>query len=317
LPGEAFGSLYPETFDAVLLDAPCSMQGLRTAESHSSRKITLNEIESLSSRQLRMLESAIGCTKTGGQVVYSTCTLSPQEDELVLAALMRHYPGLIQIEDISKQLPFPAPALTEIFGELLPGELKHAVRLWPHIVGTAGFFTARLTKLGRFPAISTGNWRLPPANAYYRPVLQKDKQRLVSFLNDNYGISLDDVLERNMLEVASHKEQQYLIPEKLNKSFPSLPALSAGLLLGKTMKDKFLVSHEFVSRFGDRFLKGVMNLDEEFIKFWMLGEDIRGFHNECMAAGEIYAIRDRSGRNLGRGKLLENRLKNMLPSRLF
>ena len=100
LPGETFGGLYPDTFDAVLLDAPCSMQGLRSAESHSSRTITLNEIDSLAARQLRLLESALRAAKPGGQIVYSTCTLAPQEDELVLAALLERFPRQVRIEDV-------------------------------------------------------------------------------------------------------------------------------------------------------------------------------------------------------------------------
>ena len=80
--GECFGHALPETFDAVLLDAPCSMQGLRSSASHKARPISANEITSLAERQVNLLMSALHCVKTGGEVVYSTCTLSPQENEI-------------------------------------------------------------------------------------------------------------------------------------------------------------------------------------------------------------------------------------------
>jgi tRNA and rRNA cytosine-C5-methylases len=111
LPGEWFGGLYPETFDAVLLDAPCSMQGMRASESHKARSITLTEVEALAERQARLLESALRAVKVGGQVVYSTCTLTPQEDEGVLAALLEKLPACFEIEDINSRLPQPAPGL--------------------------------------------------------------------------------------------------------------------------------------------------------------------------------------------------------------
>ncbi|HZW03188.1 MAG TPA: hypothetical protein VFF68_04635, partial [Anaerolineaceae bacterium] len=110
-PGEKYGAWYPETFDRVLLDAPCSMQGLKTTESHPMRPITEREQESLARRQARLLESAFQAVKTGGQVVYSTCTLAPEENEAVLESLLRAYPGAAQIDDLSDRLPAPAPAL--------------------------------------------------------------------------------------------------------------------------------------------------------------------------------------------------------------
>jgi 16S rRNA (cytosine1407-C5)-methyltransferase len=66
-PGEMYGSWYPETFDRVLLDAPCSMESLRSSESHPFRPITPTERSSLAQRQERLLESAIQSTKIGGR----------------------------------------------------------------------------------------------------------------------------------------------------------------------------------------------------------------------------------------------------------
>ncbi len=317
LPGEAFGSLYPDTFDAVLLDAPCSMQGLRSTESHASRTITLNEIDSLAVRQLRLLESALRAAKPGGQVVYSTCTLSPQEDELVLAALLKRYPSQFRIEDVSACLPLPAPALTNILGEKLPDEVSYALRLWPHRLGTAGFFAARLTKLDPLPEAVGGYWRLPPTGRPYESISRKDNQRLALFLKEHYSLSIDEIFEKSSLEVVTHKEQYFLIPRKLKDTFTNLPFLSAGIPLGKPLKDEVLISHEFVSRFGDRFTNGILILEDELTSSWARGEDIRGYRSAGLSLGEIYAIRDRFGRNLGRGKLLVDRLKNMLPTRLF
>ena len=317
LPGEAFGVHYPDTFDAVLLDAPCSMQGLRSAESHASRSITLNEIESLAARQLRLLESALRAAKPGGQIVYSTCTLAPQEDELVLDALLERFPRHVRIEDVSARLSVSAPAITAIDGRELPQQIRHALRLWPHRLGTAGFFAARLTKTDHLPEAAGISARIPPADMSLRPILRKDKHRIVQVLNDLYGFNLEEILEKGLLDIVLHKEQYHLVPAKLASALPGLPVLSAGLPLGKPFKEGLQISHEFVSRFGDHFKSGVLLLEDESLAAWLRGEDIRGYRSEGAQTGEIYAVRDRLGRNLGRGKLSEGRLKNMLPTRLF
>jgi 16S rRNA (cytosine1407-C5)-methyltransferase len=106
--GEHFGELFPEAFDLVLLDAPCSMEGLRTSASHSMRFISDKERQRLAQRQLKLLESALHTTRVDGQIVYSTCTLAPEEDESVLTALLEKYPNIFQIDNMQQRLPFTA-----------------------------------------------------------------------------------------------------------------------------------------------------------------------------------------------------------------
>jgi 16S rRNA (cytosine1407-C5)-methyltransferase len=317
LPGEAFGSLYPNTFDFVLLDAPCSMQGLRAAESHTSREITESEIESLAARQARMLESALRAVKVGGQVVYSTCTLAPQEDELVLAGLLEKFNGLIQIDVLSGKLPAPAPAIREIDGRTLPEEIRNTLRLWPHTFGTAGFFAARLTKLDDLPGAGESQRSFPPSRALFTAALKSLNSLLSSQIQGNYGFDLDAILEDQNLALALRGDRVFLAPETLLSGRVQIPCLSAGMELGRLIREDLIVSHEFVSRFGDQFNQGVLILEDEMLDAWMRGEDLRGYRDEKLAQGKVYAIRDELGRNLGRGKLLADRLKNMLPTRLF
>ena len=317
LPGESFGALYPDTFDAVLLDAPCSMQGLRAAESHASRQIGESEIDSLAARQLRLLESALRCAKPGGQVVYSTCTLAPQEDELVLAALLEKFGDAIQVEDMSGKLPSPAPAISMVEGKPLPDGVKHALRLWPHTYGTAGFFAARLTKTGEIPAEDGGAWRLAPSRVQFKSAPKALAFAVRASLTENWGFDLEALLEDQRLTLAANKDRIYLIHESLINNSLKLPFNSAGMEFGKMVADDLVISHEMVTRFGDQFNRGVLVMDEVHFPAWLRGEDLRGYRDGQLEIGRIYIVRDRLGRNLGRGKLLADRLKNMLPTRLF
>ena len=85
--------MVPGSFDYVLLDAPCSMQGLHNTASHPMRPVTPKEVSSLAQRQIRLLTSALQAVRPGGQVVYATCTLQPEENEAVLDAVLNEFPA--------------------------------------------------------------------------------------------------------------------------------------------------------------------------------------------------------------------------------
>ncbi len=320
LPGEAIGALYPETFDAVLLDAPCSMQGLRASESHKTRAITLNEVEALAERQARLLESALQAAKIGGQLVYSTCTLTPQEDEGVLAAMLEKYPGCFEIQESAGRLPQPAPGLERFEGKAFPTEVRRAARLWPQLFNTAGFFAARMLKIRPLPAPaapSGGRGARGGKQPRVTIPLPVEARGICDFLSGQYGFDLTELIEECNLQITEIDGQLSLLGKTLGKSFHALPWLSSGMPLGKALPDGWQPSHEFVSRFGDRFTRRVLILEDAHLAAWTRGEDLRGYRSEGALRGEVVALRDARGRNLGRAKVLADRLKNLLPTRLF
>jgi NOL1/NOP2/fmu family ribosome biogenesis protein len=103
----------------------------------------------------------------------------------------------------------------------------------------------------------------------------------------------------------------------LINNFPSLRLTSLGMLIGKVTGNEFLPSHEFVARFGQEFESGKIMLENEFLCAWLRGEDIRGYSIKQPASARIVVVMDQIGRNLGRGKILANQLKNLLPNRIF
>jgi 16S rRNA (cytosine1407-C5)-methyltransferase len=81
IPGERFGTLFPETFDAILLDAPCSGEGTNFKSDFSFKYWKKENIKRTAGIQFQLLQSAFKATKPGGIIVYSTCTLNPIENE--------------------------------------------------------------------------------------------------------------------------------------------------------------------------------------------------------------------------------------------
>ena len=317
MPGERIGTLLPDCFDAVLLDAPCSMQGLRTAESHTIRKVTPGEVDSLAMRQVRLLESALRAVRPGGQVVYATCTLTPQEDEGVLDHILRNYQGQVHLADVSHSLPGAAPPLRSVSGKPLEGQVSRALRIWPHLFQTAGFFCAKFIKDNPLPVSGAVDMQPSPSGLLPKLVAHKASLQIMQAVSDQFGFDLAALMEKQGLELFEFHGDVILMPQDLKIRLPGLHFLSTGMLLGSQTDKGWMLSHEFTTRFGSQFTHSVVVLDEDSLPEWERGADIRGLDANKELIGRMVVVRDASGRNLGRGKLLANRLRNLLPTRLF
>lgn len=319
LNGAEFGKLYANTFDLVLLDAPCSMENLYHTASHPMRSVSPRERERLANRQRYLLSSAIQAVKPGGQIVYATCTLAPEEDESVLSQVIENMKEIVQVDDVSQRLPIQAPGMTTFSGMRFSSEMHKAVRLWPHLLGTSGFFCARLHKQEASPAndedINLN--RNIAINKIFSQLNQKEKNALFSFYLEKFGFALEQFYEENDLEIRALGTDILLVPNSLLKVFRDLPILSVGMPVAKQIRDQFQPAHAFAMRFGNHFTRGTMILPQEHTSAWMHGSDILGFKPSDRSTGEYVSIRDTMGRNLGLAKVLDKRLKNLLPSRIF
>ena len=232
-PGEHFGSWFPEIFDAILLDAPCSMQGLRATDAHPLRPITQKEINSLARRQSRLLTSAIHALKPGGQVVYSTCTLTPEENEGVLDHVLSTFSDTIQIDPLDQIISIPVPGLSSYQEKTFHPQVKNAARLWPFSFGTAGFFAARLTKLASIKTKTKPAPGRPLAQAGWFTLDEENLKTIDNQLQEIYGFSLFNLLEEHDLEVWRFNDSLHLFPRLFISRFPDLPVQSLGLALGE------------------------------------------------------------------------------------
>jgi 16S rRNA (cytosine1407-C5)-methyltransferase len=315
-PGEKFGAWYPDTFDRVLLDAPCSMENLRSTESHPMRPISPRERSTLAQRQAKLLESAFQAVRVGGQVVYSTCTLAPEEDEAVLDILLKRYPGAVEISRVEDQLPFRAPGLTEAGGGAFDPTVSNAVRLWPHTSRTSGFFAALITKTRSLDTPHLPNPVIAPEKTGFTTLPRQEKEDLIAFLMANYGFDLEAIIEKQNLALWQRGKRVFVIPEADYGRLYGLPVRSMGLLVGESSPAGFVVSYEWCARFAIQFERGHLYLEADQVPRWLRGEDLHGIPMTGFRKGEIVIVCDESGRMLSRGKVLSGRLRNLLPRRL-
>jgi len=147
-PGQSFGRTHPAAFDAVLVDAPCSMEGrLRIGDPHAADPTPRGRIRRLAGEQRALLSAAVTACAPGGVIVYATCTLAVEENERVLDKLLRRRSDDVQLEALPVDVPDALPGRT-VHGERpMHPDLIHARRLLPDAT-REGFFIARLRRLG-------------------------------------------------------------------------------------------------------------------------------------------------------------------------
>lgn len=128
-------------FDKILLDAPCS--GNFCIDENWFNKRSINDAKESGKLQKKLIGAAVSVLKTGGTLVYSTCSLEPEEDELVVDWFLKTYPEM-KIEETG--LKVGDAGLIEVFGTKLNPEVRLCRRFWPEKTKTQGFFIAKFKK---------------------------------------------------------------------------------------------------------------------------------------------------------------------------
>ncbi len=123
-------------FDRVLLDPPCSSLGTLRTDPDVKWKIGPRDVEELAVKQRQLLRAAVRLLRPGGVLVYSTCTITPEENEEVVAEAVRVH-GLETV-DVRRDFGFMSPPLCDGI---------EAGRMWPHVHDTSGFFVAKMVKV--------------------------------------------------------------------------------------------------------------------------------------------------------------------------
>ncbi|MBP8974208.1 MAG: NOL1/NOP2/sun family putative RNA methylase [Anaerolineae bacterium] len=313
-PGERFGRWFPETFDRVLLDAPCSGETFRPLGGGRGRFVSERERAALCQRQDALLLSAFLAARPGGEIVYATCTLAPEEDEAILDGLLRRYPGAVTVETVENAPD--APALATDGTRIFDPAVRRAIRLWPHHYQTSGFFAARLRKRESVPVEPEERPVRPWANSGLAPLGRAEVAHLRADWEALYGFDLGAVLDEPGLTLWTRERLLFAVPERLIAFFGELPHAAAGLLAGQEVDGQIIPSHELITRFSRAFSGARIPLDEAQVALWRQGRDLRPAPDAPYPPGTVVLLQDERGRFVGRGKLLRDRLRNLLPRRI-
>ena len=307
---EKLAEHFPGYFDKILVDAPCSGEGMFRKHPEACREWSAENVEMCAQRQDGILDCAARMLKDGGRLVYSTCTFAPAEDEgSVLRFLARH--PEFAVEDAQKwegMTPGNAgwaqeygslgDAAEEAFLEAHKRVPERTVRLFPHHLKGEGHYLAVLKKGGE----AQGN---VPARSLYgiqKGISEKDCAPWREFEAENLNIRLDGTFLK-------FGDQIYVAPKEL-PALQGLKVLRPGLHLGTLKKGRFEPSHALALALSPADARRCAKLDLLQAKQWIGGMTVLsdGEKGWYMAVLEGYG--------LGWGKLAGGILKNHYPKGL-
>ena len=293
-----FGEWLPNTFDAILLDAPCSGEGTVRKDKHAMKNWEQSAIESISSTQKSLIESAFQALKPDGIMVYSTCTLSLEENQEVCLHLKETYPDNVDFLSLHDLFDNADKTVTA----------EGFLHIWPQVYDTEGFFVAAIKKSGvvASPAAQKRLGKFP-----FQPAPKLIKENLYQYFEQQFSITeLQGVLYQR-------DDEFWLFPEKIVPLINELRFSRLGIKIaeqfGKGRKSGFKATHEFATCYGEQSTSSITLLPHQAREFFQ-GRDIHdidttGSKGEVMLSYQGYVI--------GLGKSLDNRIKNSLPRDLI
>jgi NOL1/NOP2/fmu family ribosome biogenesis protein/precorrin-6B methylase 2 len=231
-PPERLAERFPGHFDRVLLDAPCSGEGMFRKSEAARREWSPALVAGCAQRQSAILEHAAWLVRPGGRLVYSTCTFAPEEDEDVIARFLDGHDDFELTKPVLR--PGFSPGRPEWLAEPqsrgAAGNVALTIRLWPHTGPGEGHFVAVLQ---RRPAIEpAAQPRLWPPVRLPRPVEQAYRAFCAAYLP---GVPAAE----HLALVGSYL---YALPPEL-PDLSGLRFLHPGWWLGTIKKDRFEPSH--------------------------------------------------------------------------
>jgi len=287
--GDRLDSYFHAYFDKILIDAPCSGEGMFRKQPHMIPAWEKQGPEVFSRMQREILNQAAELLKPGGMMLYSTCTFSELENEGSIDYFLKGHPDFY-LTDIPDYDGF-CPGRPRLVESSFP--LEKCVRLFPHKIDGEGHFLALLQRNGeKIPNISgegRRNPKLPP--------------ELEEFLQD---VTMH--MDRSLIQIKDTKV--FLMPEGVGR-YPGLRFLRSGLYMGELLKKRFEPSQAFAMALKMEEYASVINLsadDRRTIRY-LKGETIEVGDKESVrpAGWQLVCV---DGYPLGWGKLVQGTLRN-------
>jgi len=271
---------WPERFDAILVDAPCSGEGMFRRDLASRDEWNPASPDGCAHRQAEILDQAARMLRPGGRLVYSTCTFNDIENEGSVRAFLSRHPDFIP-EDFA--LPGAGPSRDGM------------LRLFPHRLRGDGHFVARLRRGGESKAVEAAPGRPDRAVAAWVEALEREACRLPEAVSGMLFVRQGDWL--------------YARPSAC-PDLNGLRVISPGLCLARIGRNHIEPAHALAMAVDPAGARRRFDLDEAAARAWLRGEAVpcKGERGWTLALHR--------GMPLGWGKVSDGTLKNHLPKGL-
>lgn len=283
---------FPEFFDRILVDAPCSGEGMFRKDEEARAQWSEENVIKCAVRQKEILDNAAAMLRPGGRLVYSTCTFSPEENERMIVDFLNDHP-----EFSAEKIDTP-PCISNGKPELAGNDERAAFtfRIWPHLTEGEGHFAAVLKKDGESENIYR-NSNISPCPKEYEKL---------------YRAFSDEFLKNPPTgEISAFGENLYIMPPFL-PSLDGIKILRFGLHLGTVKKNRFEPSHSLAMALEpqDAVQCAELSISDKEIFAYLRGETI--------PAGDLkgWCLVSVSGYTTGWGKAAGGIIKNHYPKGL-
>jgi NOL1/NOP2/sun family putative RNA methylase len=301
-PPERMAAHFPLFFDRIVVDAPCSGEGMFRKDDTAIQEWSLDNIALCVKRQKMILDCAHEMLHSGGTLVYSTCTFSPEENEEMILWFLKNHPEYSLIDwkttALGKQVSACAGNAGLRDGFACPGTL----RLWPHLLRGEGHFMARLQKNGddNAPKKKIKKTKRQPALLAAEKWYQEFAELYLSPAQENTP----------PVRFQLFGEELYQIPD----SAPNLAGIKlvrAGLHLGTLKKNRFEPSHALAKTLAPEQSRQYVLCDDATALCYLKGESI-----PCDSSLKGWTLVCYETYPLGWGKAQNGMLKNHFPKGL-
>ncbi len=291
--GRVFGGWLPESFDAVLLDAPCSGEGTVRKDEDAMKNWSQESVLEIAATQKDLIESAFQALKPGGVMVYSTCTLSEEENQQVCHHLKHTFSDAVAFESLSSLFDGAEKALTE----------EGFLHIFPQVYDSEGFFVARIRKLA---SVNTPDVNKKMGKFPFQKASKKESALIEKSLSDSLDIRLpaDSTIWLRDNDV-------WLFPNALEPMLGELRFSRMGIKLAEKHKNGYRWQHQIATTLASGDEKTVVDIDTDAAREWFMGRDI---YPENSGKGEVFVRYQ--GAIIGLGKWVSNKIKNGLPREL-
>ncbi|WP_308555560.1 RsmF rRNA methyltransferase first C-terminal domain-containing protein [uncultured Lactobacillus sp.] len=267
---------FPEFFDVILVDAPCSGEGMFRKNPEAIEYWSQDYVLTCSERQKTILNEAVKMLKPGGRLVYSTCTFAPEEDEKIVDWLTKEYGFSIldsQIKDERISAGHPEWGNDN-------SDLKKTLRFWPQDGVGEGQFAAILQKPGQVKQVAEKK-RKNKKNKRTALRLNKNEQELVGEVVDQFNLP-EELADWRKKALVSN--DHVFVPAIEFNGKTKLHILNNGVEFGVLKKKRFEPGHQLAEVLGQVKQERVIDLvnDKEY-QDYLHGEtikvnsDLRGF----------------------------------------
>lgn len=314
---ERLAEFFPSYFDRILVDAPCSGEGMFRKDETAINEWSLDNVKMCADRQKMILEQAASMLKPGGVLVYSTCTFSVEENEEMISSFVKeHEEFSVEKTELEGFFGPRERAQIEAWIENPASGIEHTIRLWPHKIDGEGHFIARIKKEGE-RCENTVRGKSSETHSIIETKKKKEKagtdgiKLCQNFLTDELGLSItvkEIFMERGIF--ISFGEQIYLMPEQMI-SIKGLKVVRPGLHLGTVKKDRFEPSHALALHLSKDDVAQYYEMNEKETESYLHG-DVFSCDHELKG----WVLLTTGGYSIGFGKAGNGQMKNHYPKGL-